>query len=163
MNFELLTFSKSLEKVINNIDTIQSKLSESHLKLASDKILVVDDCRTTTRYFEGFIKSQSSCQVFAFNNPKQAFQCLLDHSEINIIILDLIMPEMSGIEFLEKFNYRSLNVIVCSSFLNKMTTDRLQELGDFHKIMWVRKDSRNIEVELIENLSYLIFENNKIN
>ena len=73
------------------------------------------------------------------------------------------MPEMSGIEFLEKFNYRSLNVIVCSSFLNKMTTDRLQELGDFHKILWVRKDSRNIEVELIENLSYLIFENNKIN
>ena len=66
------------------------------------KILVIDDDKDLTRLIKNTLKREY--EVETFNNPSAIDPKIF--ARFDLIILDVMMPEMTGFEFLEK--YRSL-------------------------------------------------------
>lgn len=64
-------------------------------------ILVVEDDKNTRRLMEAVIKS-SGYSVYTAENGLNAFD-VLDSQQIDLIILDVMMPKMDGYTFLKEF------------------------------------------------------------
>ena len=69
-----------------------------------DKILVVDDSEINREILREIFKD--TYEVLEASNGKQALHALLNEPSIKMILLDLLMPEMTGFEFLEKITDR---------------------------------------------------------
>jgi len=78
------------------------------------KILIVDDEPRVADEIEEFLLTKKYL-VFKAGAPSIAFK-LLEKEEINIIILDIKLPEMDGLEVLDriKLNYPDIEVIMIS-------------------------------------------------
>ena len=85
------------------------------------KILIVEDSELHQKLYDAILllyKKRGVILIRAFNG-KEALEKLYAHSDINLIILDINMPVMSGLEFLQKIkNEQALKlipVIICST------------------------------------------------
>ncbi len=86
--------------------------------LASAKratVLVVDDDDATRALFR-HILSAVGYTVLEAANGKQALAVIRNHSELTLVLTDLVMPEMEGIEFIRKIrsDYPYIQVIAVS-------------------------------------------------
>lgn len=71
------------------------------------RILVVDD-EAVLRMLIVDSLEDLGCSIDEADNGKDALD-LLNHNKYNVIVLDYMMPGMTGIEFLEKANKDKLN------------------------------------------------------
>ena len=62
------------------------------------KILVVDDSKMMRRMYEVMLRQYPL--VYAGDGP-EAFERLREHWDIELVVLDINMPGMNGLEFLE--------------------------------------------------------------
>jgi putative two-component system response regulator len=73
-------------------------------------ILIVDEIDVSRRLLKAMIKTQSY-RILEARRPSEAFQ-ILDQEKVDLVILDLIMPEMSGTEFCHRLkNNRATQLI----------------------------------------------------
>jgi two-component system, chemotaxis family, chemotaxis protein CheY len=79
------------------------------------KILVVDDEPSTRKYLKVLLEADG-CDVETVSNGKDAISKIEKGERPDFIILDLLMPEMNGLEALKELMRldRSLNVIITS-------------------------------------------------
>lgn len=77
-------------------------------------VLIVDDEARVVDEIKEFLKNKKY-QVFSASTPSQAFS-LLEKNTIDIVILDIRLPEMSGLEVLEKIKaqHQSIEIIMIS-------------------------------------------------
>ena len=91
------------------------------------RILIVDDSITTRALMKSIFNSRGYSYEMV-KNPKEAFD-LLSEMKFDIIISDLEMPEMNGIEFVNLLKssdkYSKIPVIILSSY----ESEKLDELG----------------------------------
>ncbi|MGD9732428.1 MAG: two-component system response regulator [Desulfamplus sp.] len=96
-------------------------------------ILIVDDSWLTRRGVKRILLSNDEYQVLEAENGFQAMDILLskDKPPVDAIILDLLMPEMSGVEFLEKLNSNSVKtpVIVLTADIQHTVKAKCIALG----------------------------------
>lgn len=78
------------------------------------KILVIDDDPGILRMIE-FMLDGSGYQCLSFGGAKEGLASL-DHMAVNLIITDIIMPEMEGIELIlsAKATFPSLPIVAIS-------------------------------------------------
>jgi len=74
------------------------------------KILVVDDDKEIAQLLEIYIKNEGYEPLTAYNG-KEALTKLHTTPDIALMILDIMMPEMSGIEVMKVFINRLLSMI----------------------------------------------------
>ncbi|MFH1767849.1 MAG: response regulator [Candidatus Omnitrophota bacterium] len=94
------------------------------------KILVIDDEQATCELIEDFFR-RKGYDVFSVSNPQASF-AVIEKEEPQIIILDLIMPNISGIELLKRIreNYDSnIKVIVVSVIRDDPVIDKVIAMG----------------------------------
>jgi len=95
------------------------------------KILIVEDSKTTAEYIEEILKKEGYTISIA-THGKQAFD-LLETNEFHLVLLDLILPDISGIDILKKIrNTKSsveLPIIVLSSVTDERKIENVFELG----------------------------------
>lgn len=79
------------------------------------KILVVNDEPSIRRYLQTVLEADG-CDVEIVSNGKDAISKVENGERLDLIILDLLMPEMNGLEALQELMRldRSLNVIMVS-------------------------------------------------
>lgn len=65
------------------------------------KILVVDDSRLMQKMYSYFLHGKV---LVCANHGLEALKCLDENPETDLILLDLNMPEMNGLEFLEQWS-----------------------------------------------------------
>lgn len=97
------------------------------------RILVVDDDRLNLKFADGYLKSYfSDYTVFLCQDPKQTIN-YLESEHIDIILLDIIMPEMSGIDVLRLVRsmeaYNDIQIIMLTSVNDKESFQTCFELG----------------------------------
>ncbi len=94
-------------------------------------ILVVDDHITSQRLLR-FILQQDNHAVITARNGLQALECL-ECISINLILTDLMMPEMDGLAFLEHLRmeerYRELPVIALTGSSREQDYRRARAAG----------------------------------
>ena len=96
------------------------------------KILIVDD-DTFILDMYAFKFSQNSFEVYTATNGVQAVEKLKGGLVPNIILMDIIMPEMDGFEMLEKINSEKLSTnsikIILSNKNEQSDVDKGNLLG----------------------------------
>lgn len=85
--------------------------------MANAKVLLVDDDRTFTALITAVMKKMD-CDVVIASNGTEAIQKVAEENP-DLIILDVLMPQMTGYEFIQKLRdlqgIRSVPIIVISS------------------------------------------------
>ena len=112
-------------------------------------ILVVDDISLMRVMLVKYVKSLglkilqeelgvSSIQVVEAENGREALEQLEKHP-VDVVFLDLMMPEMNGLAFLaakqKEPRFAGIPVIVCSALGEKETVERARDLGACAYIM----------------------------
>lgn len=96
-----------------------------------EKILIVDDASLNRMILCELLKDQY--QIIEADNGKTALEMMKEDKSIDLVLLDIVMPEMDGYEVLEKMKERHyleyLPVIIISSESNTTSMERAYELG----------------------------------
>ncbi len=75
----------------------EGKLYRSDESLKSKKVLIVDDdSRNVYALYNAF--DQEGMEIVVANNGLEALNKLKEHKDVNIILMDIMMPEMDGLE-----------------------------------------------------------------
>jgi CheY-like chemotaxis protein/HAMP domain-containing protein len=115
---------------------IGSLLQQRHqrsenIDIGGSKALIVDDDPTIQAIARKLL-TDNNIHVAVASNGKQALETL-QHERFDIILLDLMMPEMSGFEVLEQLKahpvYNNIPVIVVSSITDKESIVRALSNG----------------------------------
>lgn len=101
------------------------------------KILVVDDSTTNVVLLEAIL-DEKGYQIETALNAKEAY-AIIENESPDLILLDLLMPKISGFEFLEELrkNPKAKNtpVIVVSALADEENVEKILKMGavDFIK------------------------------
>lgn len=109
-----------------------------------NKILVVDDSKLMHKVFEVMLRQYPL--VYAVDG-RDALDKLDEHDDIDLILLDINMPNMDGIEFLGELRGRDeaseLPVIIISTEGKEEDTRRGLEAG---AVAYIKKPFRSEEI-----------------
>ncbi|MGD8778671.1 MAG: response regulator [Ignavibacteria bacterium] len=94
-----------------------SKL-ENILAKQTSKVMIIDDHTGIQTFIQRVIKSKFFRDTIVANNGREAFELLKSEKPV-LIILDIAMPEMSGVEFVKKLRnekkYGNIPIVILSS------------------------------------------------
>ena len=77
--------------------------------------IIIDDDKLSCRVIEEFIsKTDTLTLLNTFNNPVDAINAFRAEIEIDLVFLDIEMPEMSGIDFLDSLTSAPQVIIISS-------------------------------------------------
>ena len=96
------------------------------------KILVVDDSETVRISFKNFLEGHDF-KVYEADSGLSALEVLKNNNEIKIIVSDLNMPEMDGMEFIEHARkikeFTDTPVLICTTEVCDNLKMRAKNLG----------------------------------
>lgn len=115
------------------------------------KILVVDDSKLIHKMFEVLLRQFSLVHA---HDGIEALQCLGNQADIDLILLDINMPRMSGLEFLNQVKadeaFKDIPVVIISTEGKEEDTIRGLEAG---AAAYIKKPFGNQELlEVIQRL-----------
>jgi two-component system chemotaxis response regulator CheY len=97
-----------------------------------NKILVVDDSALIQQMYKMTLL-RYNCPIISAKNGQAALDLLPQHPDIGLILLDINMPIMGGLEFLQKVkalgSYSHIPIIIQSTEGKDEDTKRGMELG----------------------------------
>lgn len=102
--------------------------------MATARILIVEDSKTMRLYLQNLLKKEGY-QVEAASNGKEALEAIQESQKLNtsfnIVITDILMPEMNGLELLQKVKEinRDISVVVVTSETTIETAIQALNLG----------------------------------
>jgi DNA-binding NarL/FixJ family response regulator len=125
-------------------------------------IVVVDDHQMFLDGMISVLTAQENFNIlFVENNPKKALQ-KLDEAMPDLIITDISMPEMNGIEFVKIINkrYPKIKIVVLSMFDNLQTIDGI----DGYLLKETDKDEliKAINTIVLDEKKYFSIQKNKV-
>lgn len=95
------------------------------------KILIAEDEEILRSAYKQIL-TQEGFEVLEAANGKQALEYLIKHRP-NVILLDILMPEMDGLEFLRQANikqkYPDTKVIAFSNLSDQQKLESMMKLG----------------------------------
>lgn len=101
------------------------------LMALNQKILVIDDSNTNVVLLEAILGSKGY-KVMTALSAKEAM-VIIKKERPHLILLDLLMPEISGFEFLEDIKHnerlRTIPIVVVSALNDEMNIEKTRKLG----------------------------------
>jgi two-component system chemotaxis response regulator CheY len=99
------------------------------------KVMTVDDSSTIRRVFRNTLPKVfiDKIEIIEAEDGVEAMEKLQDNTDVQIIFLDVNMPNMKGDEFLAKMRqnaeYNDIRVIMATTEAEKRTVMRIMKLG----------------------------------
>lgn len=97
------------------------------------KILAVDDSALIHQMYKLFLSRYKNCKLVSAMNGLEALDKLAQEEGIDLILLDINMPVMNGLEFLQRVQkesaYQAIPVIIISTEGKEEDTIRGLKLG----------------------------------
>jgi CheY-like chemotaxis protein len=105
---------------------------ENDVDLAGKKVLVVDDDVRNIFALTSVLEN-AKMQVFYAENGKAGIEALADHPDVDIVLMDVMMPEMDGYQTMRAIRqnprFRSLPIIAITAKALKDDRDKCIEAG----------------------------------
>jgi len=92
-----------------------------------DKILVVDDEPEIVNTLEEFL-TKRGFGVITASDGSQAVEIINSGDEIDLVLLDIKMPKMQGVDVLKKIN-RQIPVIVLTGSVDEKYAEEVRDMG----------------------------------
>ena len=97
------------------------------------KLLIVDDSQLIHSMYRLVLNRYEGCKIFDALNGLEALDILSRESNFDLILLDINMPVMNGIQFMEKLKkeniHRQVPIVVISTEGREEDTLRALKLG----------------------------------
>lgn len=110
----------------------------------SKRIVIADDFKNTLWVIE-FTLSSLKAKIEKANNGKEALS-YFDGKPVDLLITDLNMPEMNGLELIEKVRniplYQFIPIIMLTTEQNP---EKKQKAEDIKVTAWVQKPFKNLD------------------
>lgn len=94
-----------------------------------NKVLVVDDSAPLHQIYK-IVLMRYKFQVIAALSGKEGLEKLAEHPDVCLLIVDLAMPKMNGLEFIRKVKEQkgleNIAIIVVTSNGNELDTDEIR-------------------------------------
>ena len=94
-------------------------------------ILVIDDSSVTMHFLSELLKGKGY-KVLTARNGKQAI-CTIDNNLVDLILLDLMMPQMNGFEVLQYIKsvheFESIPVLIVSACCDQESVEKAMNMG----------------------------------
>jgi len=95
-------------------------MKPTEIKLAeSAKILIVEDDSDQRRLLVKIVKDAFGCEILEAKDGLEALTMMLQDNQVNLILLDLMIPFLSGQEFLAilrgRTEFDEVPVVVCTA------------------------------------------------
>ncbi len=118
------------------------------------KILIVDDSQLIHSMYRLVLNRYTGCRIVDAMNGLEALDVLSRESDFDLILLDINMPVMNGLQFMEKIKkeniYRQIPIIVISTEGKEEDTLKALKMGAWGYI--VKPFKPNMLYELIEKV-----------
>ena len=130
-------------------------------------ILIVEDNPINAKVLMVNLQSNGFQTIWA-QSAKEALEHLTSTPQIQLVIADIMMPEMDGLELLDKikkhYEWKDLPVIMCSSLANMETVKKAVDAGCRHYIIKpVKKEHLLAKVrEALEHEKPVLKDKNEI-
>jgi DNA-binding response OmpR family regulator len=100
------------------------------------QVWIIDDDEEMNRAI-GLMLKMLDCEVLAFHSARPAVQTLLTNKTPDLLLLDINMPEISGLDMLEflrrRKEWKELPIIMLSSEPAESMVDKTLQMGaDFY-------------------------------
>lgn len=102
-------------------------------------VAIVDDEREILNVLEKFLSKSGKYKIQTFTDPVYAFKTLTAlGSQVDAVLLDIMMPQMDGIEFLEQFKAKKpeTEVIMMTAY---STLDRVLKSHKYGAQQYITK------------------------
>ena len=100
-------------------------------------ILIVEDDPVSSRILELTLRGHGY-QTIAARTGNEALECLSSTPDIQLIMADIMMPEMNGLELLGKIKehpeWKKIPVVMCTALADSKTVEKAAELGCRHYV-----------------------------
>lgn len=98
-----------------------------------NKVLIVDDSKLIHQMYRLVLMRYKGCALLDAMNGLEALDILSRENGIDLILLDINMPVMNGVQFMEKLKkdglYRHIPIVVISTEGKEEDTIRAMKLG----------------------------------
>ncbi len=98
-----------------------------------NKVLIVDDSKLIHQMYRLVLMRYKNCALMDAMNGLEALDVLSRETGIDLILLDINMPVMNGVQFMEKLKkdnlYRHIPIVVISTEGKEEDTIRAMKLG----------------------------------
>lgn len=105
------------------------------------KILIIEDNPTIQEVIREIL-STLDCEFFSAYSGEEGLK-ILKEEEIDVVLLDLMLPKITGFEVLEKINTDLIPVIVITAYASIDTAIEAMKKGAFH---YIPKPFKNEEI-----------------
>jgi DNA-binding NtrC family response regulator len=97
-------------------------------------VVVIDDDRMVEEYLEAFLR-RANYREISFSDPREAFDFIKEHrDEIRLVITDLNMPQMTGVQLGEEM-MKEVSGIPVILFTAALPPPLAEDLSDNVKIV----------------------------
>ncbi|MBI4650037.1 response regulator [Candidatus Desantisbacteria bacterium] len=115
-------------------------------------VLIVEDDIDIQSYYEALLSDMGLKLLKAYNG-KEAFTIIDSEKNIDLIILDIVMPIMNGEEFLQELKLeRKLNIPVILSSVDEISTLRLTGIYNIEGIFYKLGDFKDLKELVLKNI-----------
>ncbi len=113
--------------------SLQAVQKEERIMKNNVKVLVIDDDASMNKDLEKYFSSHEVIKVVACkNNGEEGLSYLINNiNDVDVIVMDLILPKMDGLYFLSEMKSRNINksVIVTTSFKDEHILEDSKSYG----------------------------------
>ncbi len=126
----------------------------SYLPIHDKNILIVDDNATNILLIEAILETEGFTNTYSASSALEAYE-VLEHEDINIILMDIMMPEIDGLEATEAIKSNSkLSHIPIVMVTATDDDDLLKQSFELGAVDFVRKPVN--QVELIARITTIL-------
>lgn len=118
--------------------------------MSSDiSVMIVDDEREILKVLEAALRKAEFKTVKTFHNPLEAVRSY-NGSNYDVVLLDIMMPEMDGIEVLNKLKEKNkeVKVIMMTAYSTLDRVLKSHKIGADHYLLKPFKNLRDIEAKI---------------
>lgn len=123
---------------------VPDHLGPTEAPVQPSKILVVDDSKLIHKMFDMMLRQY---QLVHALDGREALTLLAEHADVDLILLDVNMPNMNGLEFLSQIKgdsaFADIPVVMISTEGTEEDTQRGLEAG---AVAYIKKPFKNEEI-----------------